>query len=155
MTLWADRDEPVLRHLMANPPQHAILWTNRFQETPRADLPALTESEFHRSVQILGDAGYVGWNNSEGEGSGGWAFMDFLVTGTGKQALGLWPRFESLGSPVELAALLNALGENAATEEERSNLKQAGEAVRRSAPDVLKSVAAGALGALARSQLGL
>lgn len=99
MSLWSDRDEPVLRHLMANPPQHSILWTNRRAETPRADLSALTEAQFDLAVRTLRDAGYVTWGNSEGEG-GGWAYMDFQVTGAGKQALGLWPLFEALARPL-------------------------------------------------------
>jgi hypothetical protein len=49
-----------------------------------------------------------------------------MVTGAGKQALGLWPRFDALGSPAELAAVLEALAEEAPTEEERSNLKARG-----------------------------
>lgn len=155
MTLWATRDEPVLRHLAVSPPRDDVLWTNRFSEQPREDFPALTEADFHRAVEVLHDAGHVSWGQSEGEGGGGWAFIHFQVTGAGKQALGLWPLFDALGSPAELAGLLEALGAEASTEEERTNIKRAADAVRRASPQLVKSAAVGALGVFARSQMGL
>lgn len=75
-----------------------------------------------------------------------------MVTGAGKQAVGLWPRFDALGSPGELAAILEALAEDAATEEERFNLRRAAAAVRRSAPALIKAGLVGALSAVAKSQ---
>jgi hypothetical protein len=155
VTLWASRDEPVLRYLAEHPPPDGAVWVNRMSEQPRAGLRGLTDAEFFRAIEMLGDAGYIVWRYSEGSGGGEWVFTDVQVTGTGKQVLGLWPRFDALGSPGELAALLEALAYDAPTEEERTNLQRAATAVRRSAPDVLRSLMAGALGAVARSQLGL
>jgi hypothetical protein len=82
-------------------------------------------------------------------------FCRFLVTGTGKQALGLWPRFDALGSPSELAAILEALADSAPTEEEASNLKRAARAMRRAAPGVIRGLAEAGLGAAARHVLGI
>lgn len=97
----------------------------------------------------------MSWSHEQGEGGGGWHFQDFHVTGVGMQALGRWPQFDALGSPSALAALLEALGQDAATEEERSNFVRAADAVRSTAPDLLRSLLVGALSAGARSLLGL
>jgi hypothetical protein len=132
-----------------------MLWVETRSEQPRPDYPALSDGDFYLAVLTLHDAGYVTWTRTEAEGGGNRHFQDFMVTGAGKQALGLWPRFDALGSPAELASVLEALAEDAATEEERSNLRRAADAVRRSAPDVIKAGVVGALGALARSQLGI
>ena len=95
--------------------------------------------------------------SSDGEqlsGGGGALWTHFQVTGAGKQALGLSPKFDALGSPGELADILDALADNAPTEEESSNLKRAAAAVRRAAPGVVRGIAAG-LGAGARAVLGI
>jgi len=155
MTLWAVRDEPVLRHLAARPPRDGVLFTQSRSAQPHEGLPELTEAEFEDAVTTLADAGYVAWGHRESEGGGGRSYSHFQVTGAGKQALGLWPRFDALGSPGELAGLLEALAADAATEEERTNLRRAAEAVRQAGPDLLRSLAAGVLGGLARSQLGI
>ncbi len=82
-------------------------------------------------------------------------WTNFLVTGAGKQALGLWPRFDALGSPGELADILDALADNAPTEEQASNLKRAAAAVRRAAPGVVRGLAVAGLSAGARAVLGM
>jgi hypothetical protein len=110
MSVWTDRDQPVLQHLISSPPEHNILWTRKWSDDPRPDLPQVTEREFHKSVLTLHDAGYVAWDRDEGERGGGWNFQGFLVTGAGKQALGLWPRFDVLASPEGLSAVLDTLG---------------------------------------------
>ena len=155
MSLWVERDELVLRHLVEHPPAAGMLWTESRSDQPRPGFQTLTEADFYRSVKMLGDAGYLSWTNSGGEGGGGWHFQDIQVTGAGKQVLGLWPGFTALGSPAELAALLDALAEDAATEEERTNLQRAAAAVRRTAPDVIRGFLSTALRSIARSQLGL
>lgn len=155
MTLWAERDEPVLRHLTESSPVHGVLFTESRSETPRKELQRVTEVQFHDAVQVLEDAGYVTWGHSEGDGAGGRSYTHFQVTGAGKQVLGLWPAFDALGSPGQLAEVLDALAEDAATEEERSNLQRAGAAVRRSAPEAISALATGALTTLARTQLGI
>ena len=55
--------------------------------------PSVTEREFHRSVLVLADAGYVAYGVPEYDGGGGCVFTHFQVTGAGMQALGLWPMF--------------------------------------------------------------
>ena len=57
MTVWDERDEPVLRHLNDQPPTDGILWTNWLSDGPHADLPDLTEAQFERAVETLRDAG--------------------------------------------------------------------------------------------------
>ena len=92
MTLWDSRDAPVPRNLVDHPPEHGVLETNFRSDQPRRGLPALREVEFYRAVEILGDAGYVAWSGSEGEGGGGRYYFDFQVTGEGKRVMGLSPR---------------------------------------------------------------
>lgn len=155
MTLWDSRDAPALRHLVEHPPEHGVLETDYRSDQPRAGLPALTEGEIYRAVEVLGDAGYVAWSGSEGEGGGGRYYFDFQVTGEGKRVLGLWPRLDALASPEELAAVLEALARRAPTEEDRSALEGSADLARRTVPDLLRSALSGALGALVRSQIGL
>jgi hypothetical protein len=115
----------------------------------------VSEREFHRSVLTLADASYVAHSNAEYAGGGDCAFEGFQVTGAGMQALGLWPMFDELGSPTQLATLLDALGRDAATEEERTNLQRAAAAVRRSAPDVVRAALTGGISAFVRAHFGL
>jgi hypothetical protein len=85
MSLWDERDEPVLRYLNEHPVEHGILWTNWRSQEPHADLPHLTEAQFERAVETLHDAGYVAWEHQEGEGGGGRARQGVLVTGKGSR----------------------------------------------------------------------
>jgi hypothetical protein len=140
MTLWDSRDAPALRHLVEHPPEHGVLETHYRSDQPRAGLPALTEAELYRAVEVLGDAGYVAWSGGEGEGGGGRYYFDFQVTGEGKRVLGLWPRLDALASPEELAAVLEALAEGAPTEEERSALEGSADVARRTVPGLLRSL---------------
>jgi len=155
MSLWTARDEPVLRHLAEHPRQDDVVWTQSRSDEPRPELPAVTEREFHRSMQVLGDAGYVAHDDGQYDGGGGCVFTHFQVTGAGMQALGLWPMFDELGSPAQLATLLDALGHDAATEEERTNLQRAASAVRRSAPEVVRAALTGGIIAIGRAHFGL
>jgi hypothetical protein len=125
MSLWTERDEPVLRWLSENPPHGNFLSTNWMHDGPDERLPQLTQAGFHRAVETLHDAGYVSSDGGMYESGGGVHFALFQVTGSGKQALGLWPRFDALGEPSELAAILDALAENAPTEEEEGVKSQA------------------------------
>lgn len=155
MTLWATRDERVLRHLVEHPPEQGNLETHYRSEQPRAGLPDLSEAQFYRAIEVLNDAGYAAWSGSEGEGGGGRSYFDFQVTGEGKRVMGLWPRLDALASPEELAAVLQALAKKAPTEEDRSALENSADIARRTVPDLLRSALSGALGALVRSQLGI
>lgn len=69
--------------------------------------------------------------------------------------LGLWPRFDVLGSPGEPAAILEGLADNAPTEEQASNLKTAAKTVRSAGPAVLRGLAEAGLSAAARHLLDL
>ena len=155
MSLWDERDEPVLRHLAGHPPQNNVLTTHRFATAPHDGMPALTQAQVHRAIETLHDAGYVSSDGEQLSGGGGALWTHFQVTGAGKQALGLWPKFDALGSPGELADILDALADNAPTEEESSNLKRAAAAVRRAAPGVVRGIAVAGLGAGARAVLGI
>jgi hypothetical protein len=155
MSLWTERDEPVLRWLSENPPHGNFLSTNWMHDGPDERLPQLTQAGFHRAVETLHDAGYVSSDGGMYESGGGVHFALFQVTGAGKQALGLWPRFDALGEPAELAAILDALAENAPTEEEASNLKRAANAVRKTAPGVIRGLVVTGLSVGARGLLGI
>lgn len=151
MSLWLDRDLPVLRFLHDHPPYEGMFETDRLSREPHSALPQLTEQAVHAAVQTLHDAGYVDFEKREDESMGGVLWQDILVTGAGKQVLGEWPLFEALGSPAELAAILDRLAEMAATDEEESNLRKAASSARERGVDGLKTLAAGALGAYVRS----
>jgi hypothetical protein len=155
MTLWVNRDLPVLYHLAEHPPQHRYLWTQSRSWQPRPELPELTEAEFHQAVEVLSDAGYVSSSAPEYEGGGGAGWGDILVTGTGMQVLGEWPLFESLGDPERLATLLRALAERAPTEEEAGNLRAAADRACGLAVSSLRALLLGAADAWVRARLGL
>lgn len=155
MSLWDERDEPVLRWLVENPSPVNMLSTHRFGSAARDGVPSLTQAQVHLAVETLNDAGYVSSGDAQADGGGGVLWTGFFVTGAGKQALGLWPRFDALGSPGELADILDALAENAPTEEQASNLKRAAAAVRRMAPGVVRALAVAGLSAGARAALGM
>jgi hypothetical protein len=76
----------------------------------------LTHTEVYRAVETLRDAGYLAGDAGRGSSRGAYTFTRVLVTGSGKQALDLWPRFSALGEPGELAAILDALADNAPTQ---------------------------------------
>lgn len=154
MSVWERRDEPVLRHLHDNPPYQGILWTDSFSEQPYTDLPHLTEAEVEQAVQTLHDAGYVAWEAEQGEGGGGRYRQRFFVTGAGKQVLGEWPRFDALGEPAELAAVLDGLAELAPTEEEARNFRKTAGLLRRGSTVAIGALLKGALGAAMRGALG-
>jgi hypothetical protein len=117
VSVWEQRDQPVLRHLHDHPPYQGVLNTNWLSQEPHPDVPHLTQAEFELAVQTLHDAGYVAWEGEQGEGGGGRSRFRFFVTGAGKQVLGKWPRFDALGEPGELAAVLEWLADMAPTDE--------------------------------------
>jgi hypothetical protein len=151
---WDERDARVLRWLKENPPEHEFLATNRVSENESDDLAGLTEVEIHVSVETLAEEGLVTFNNQTFESAGGVYWSQFQVSGLGMQALGEWPVFGSLGVPEELGDLLDALAEMAPNDEEESNLKAAADIARKTSSGALRALAAGALGALIRSQIG-
>jgi hypothetical protein len=155
MSLWSERDEPVLRWLSDNPPRANILHTNWSSDQAHDGLPSMTATQFHRAVETLCDAGYVASDDPVGASGGGVSSTRFHVTGAGKQALGLWPRFDALAEPGELADILDALADNAPTDEQAGYLRRVAEAVRCAAPSVIRGLAVAGLSAGARTLLGI
>jgi hypothetical protein len=149
MTVWEDRDLPVLRWLNENPPENNILETDRLSDAPQPELPELTMQEVHESVETLADAGYISYENEMWEGGRAKLRTGFQVAGAGKQVLGQWPVFAALGEPERLAAVLERIAQMAPTEE-AENLRGAAEGVSRFSSEALRSFAAGAIAALAR-----
>jgi hypothetical protein len=155
MTLWTDRDEPVLRWLIEHPPNGDFLRIQTLSNQPYDGLPGLTQLQVWLAVETLRDAGYLASNPGQWSSGGGFTITRIQATGRGKQAVGLWPRFDALGSPGELADILDALAENAPTEEQASNLQRAATAVRRAAPGVIRALAEAGFSAAARHALGI
>jgi hypothetical protein len=151
MSVWTERDLPVLRFLNENPPSNDILWTNWRETSPHPDLSDLSEQDFHQAVETLADAGFVSFREGDWDSAGGVPHLDFQVTGAGKQVLGDWPLFEALGQPAALADVLEELSKTAPTDEEEANLQHAAADVRKFSAESLEQLAAGALAALARS----
>lgn len=124
-------------------------------DAPFEGIPALTQAQVYLAIETLRDAGYLAASPGDWSSGGGYTMTQIQVTGQGKQALGLWPHFDALGSPAPLAAILEGLADNAPTDEEASNLKKAANAVRTAAPTVLRSLTEAALSAAARHALGI
>ncbi len=153
MSVWSARDLPVLRYLYEHPPRQEMLSTNWQSKAPHPDLPGLTEQDVHVAVETLVDEGLVHYRNDSWNTAGGVHWIGIQVTGAGLQALGHWPVFDMLTSPEELGLLLDRLAEMAATEEEESNLRKAARTAHAKSAEALRSLAAGAVGAIVRSQL--
>jgi hypothetical protein len=153
MSVWSDRDLPVLRYLHEHAPRDELLSTNWHSKAAHPDLPGLTEQDVHVAVETLVDEGLIHYRNDSWNTAGGVHWIGLQITGSGLQALGQWPVFDMLTSPEELGLLLDGLAEMAATEEEENNLREAATTARSKSADALRSLAAGALGAIVRSQL--
>ncbi len=115
----------------------------------------LEPGALHDSTLRLGDAGYVEFADLAYEGGGGASFTGFRVTGRGQQAIGEWPLFDSVASPLTLALLLERLAEYVPTDEEATNLRRAATYVRSLGAGTLKAAAITATSQLARLALGL
>jgi hypothetical protein len=153
MSVWTDRDYVVLRWLHDHPPYAEVLRTNWMSREPHTDLPELTDQDVHLAVETLHDEGLVDYRDRSWDSAGGVSWTAFQVSGAGLQALGEWPVFEVLTSPAELGRLLDALAELAPSEEEDTNLRTAARTARTKTAEALQSLAAGAVGAIVRSQL--
>jgi hypothetical protein len=149
MKTWLERDLAVLRYLHANPPDGGALASDELDE---AEQLGLSEHEFVRAIETLGDAGYVAWTGGGVDG-GGVMWTGFYVTGEGMQALGEWPVFEALGEPAQFGALLDRLASMAANDDDEGNLEAVSSRVKRLAPDLLRALFVGAAQALARQAL--
>lgn len=154
MSVWTERDFVVLRYLHDHPPRDGYFSTNWTSKKPHPDLPQLTEQDVHVAIETLDDEGLIQYRNDHWNASGGVHWIDLQVSGAGLQALGQWPVFDALGSPEELGQLLDALADIAATDEEENNLRKAAATARSKGREALQSLAAGAIGAVVRGQIG-
>jgi hypothetical protein len=135
VTIWDDRDLPVLRALAATDHHeirdgYLILGDDAAREKLGLDLPP---DELERAVFTLRDAGYVA---AKPEAKFG--FTHLHVTGRGMQAIGQWPSF-SESSPATIAALLDRLAEEAPTDAEAVSARRAASYIRSLAASVVTS----------------
>jgi hypothetical protein len=154
MTLWERRDLPVLQALATSDDEnlrHGFLSVEEHGENALG--LDLSPGELHDAILTLSDAGYV--EGAIGYESGGATFTRLGVTGRGQQALGQWPLFDEIASPKTLALLLERLADEAPTDEEAANLRQAGAYARTLGAASLRSAAVGVLSQLAKIGLGL
>jgi len=111
MTVWEQRDLPVLQALAASEDEDVRQGVLDLSNGQPLDLE-MGSAEVYDAVLTLSDAGYI-----EGEiqpvGPHGALVTHFQVTGRGQQALGQWPLFDELASPATLALLLERLAEEA------------------------------------------
>lgn len=77
------------------------------------------------------------------------------MTGRGQQALGQWPLFDEIASPQTLALFLERFADEAATQEEETNLRRAAAYARSLSVATVKAAAIGAATQGARAALGL
>lgn len=156
MSLWEERDVPVLRALATTEDdnlRHGFLHMTRGHgaEALQLELPA---EAVHESIIALRDLGYVEANESYSSG-GGVTYTGLRVTGRGQQALGEWPLFEQFVSPDTLARFLEVMAEEAESDEVEGNLRRAAEYVRGLSMATLKALAVSATAHAARHALGL
>lgn len=155
MTLWESRDLPLLQ--AADDPANEQIQRHYFQVGQGMAATAfkvdMSEDDIYAGLVALRDAGYVQFRESRSGGAHA-TVTQFAVTGAGMQMLGEWPRFESIVSPITLAAFLERLAEEAPTAEEESAARSAAGYVRGLAQGVLQSLATGVASALLRGALG-
>lgn len=114
----------------------------------------MDDAVIHQAIVTLVDEGYVSADVSY-EMGGGAIFEHLMVTGRGHQALGEWPLFTTVSSPLTLALLLEQIAEEAPTDEEAENARRAARYVRSLSAGALKAAAISASSYVARLALGL
>ena len=153
-TVWERRDLPLLQALATSDDprlRHGYLYLWGDDQTPLG-LP-FEADELHDAILTLTDAELVEGSPHYETGPGA-SFTRFRVTGRGQQVLGQWPGFVDV-SPLTMAALLDRLAEQAATEEERTNARRAAEYVRSLRSGAFRAAATAAMSQLARIAVGL
>lgn len=154
-SIWERRDLPVLQTLATSDDSGLRAGFLSLSDTPGGHFGLdLTGGEIHDAILALEDAGYVEARVTYESGPSP-VFTQLRVTGRGQQALGEWPLFDEIASPETLALLLERLAEEAPSEEEGTNLRQAARYARSLGAASLRAVAIGALSQLAKGQLGL
>lgn len=112
MTLWEERDRPVLQFLFENKP--AREW---FSPRGHASELGLTKDEINLAMQALKDDGCIAWANDYGDNEGGFDFSDILVLGNGMRELNQWPSSSETGlTPERFASMLERVGRGAPSE---------------------------------------
>jgi hypothetical protein len=156
MTVWTERDLPVLEALSAPDDEHLRLGYLTIGHGRGAEALGITHSDdaIYDSLLTLRDAGYVDFDMQLETGPGA-HFTQLALTGAGYQALGEWPLFDEITSPETMALLLEHLAEEAPTEEETQNMRRAARYVRSLGGDAFRRFVVGAMAALIRAQVGL
>jgi hypothetical protein len=151
---WTDRALPVL-HTLAMPSddfRDGFLSLGRGRAEANLGIE-LSDDAVEQTILQLDDLGYVEFRDVTPEAPFGVHFAGLKVTGRGMQALGEWPRFEALISPLTFAALLEQLADFAGAEEQ-SAIRRAAAVVRRLSGAALRSLVLGTGGQLLRNFLG-
>lgn len=152
MTVWTERDLPVLQAIASADDDHlreGFLFIGG--ETDQLGL-GMEPLDAIDSVLTLRDAGYLTFRDAqETFGNPNLHLTGLAVTGAGMQALGEWPSFDAVATPELLAALLERLAPEAPTADETTATRAAAGYVRSVAPGVLRSVVTGTVSALLRS----
>jgi hypothetical protein len=155
MTVWEQRDFPVLRALATSDDEnlrHGFLSLDQAEGNTLG--LGLSAGEFHDAMLALNDVDYI---EGEVQYSGGPSamFTHLRVTGRGQQALGEWPLFDEIASPETLALLLERLAEEAPTDEEADNMRRAARYARSLGAGTLRAVIVGVVVQLAKAGMGL
>jgi hypothetical protein len=85
MTLWDERDEPVLRWLLENPPPGGVLriWGMSglgHGDAPFEGIPILTQAQAYFAIETLRDAGYLASSPGEWSSQGGYTMTQIHET---------------------------------------------------------------------------
>jgi hypothetical protein len=156
LSVWTDRDLPVLQALAAAPDEavrEGFLELGHGQGAEALGLD-LDDALIHDSLLTLREAGYVDFEVGYSMGPGAHT-TQLAVMGAGMQALGEWPLVEAAASPETIALLLEQLAPEAPSEEESANMKRAATYVRGLAPATFRSLATGVAAAIIRAHVGL
>ncbi len=156
MSVWTERDLPVLEALAAPDDKHLRLGYlsighGRGSEALRV---TLNDDAIYDSLLTLRDACYVEFDMQLETGPGA-HFTQLAITGAGYQALGEWPLFDEITSPETIARLLEHLAEEAPTQDETQNMRRAAHYVRSLGGDAFRRFVVGAVAAVIRAQVGL
>jgi hypothetical protein len=156
VTVWAERDLPVLRALDVSDDvniREGFLSLGDLDAREALGLE-LGNADVYDAMLVLRDAAYIDFELKHETGPGA-LFTRVAVTGRGQQALGQWPLFDSLAAPETIALLLERLAEEASTEEEASNLRRAAGYMRTLSLAAVRAFAASAISTLVRGSLGI
>jgi hypothetical protein len=115
VTVWTQRDLPVLEALSAPRDEHLRLGYLTIDYGRGSDVlgVALSDDAIYDSLLTLRNADYVDFDVELEMGPGA-HFTQLAITGGGYQALGEWPLFDEISSPETIARLLSRADEDPA-----------------------------------------